>query len=132
MKDESFDINETECGPQYLRPLLFALGVRDVPGNDEEAVKLVLGVLGVKLNVTNDRGQTFLHVQSSWGRGPNVELLLLADPRVDPNLTSTFWRTPVCVDPNLTQVNGYTPLNTAANQGRDRCVELLLADGPSE
>ena len=38
----------------------------------------------------------------------------MADPRVDPN--------------QVGGVNGETPLNVAANMGRDRCVELLLSD----
>ena len=41
----------------------------------------------------------------------DINELLLADARVDPNLT---------------EVDGRTPLYTAANLGKDRCVELLL------
>lgn len=41
---------------------------------------------------------------------------------------SSFWQTPG-VDPNLVDLNlGNTPLQIAANQGRNRCVQLLLAD----
>ena len=108
MQDESFDINTTECGPNRRSPLDFALGHGDEP-IDEEAVKMVLAVLCVDTNATDKWGETFLRDQCAWGRSRNV-VLLLADARVDPNLTA---------------VNGATPLYSAANLSRDRCVELL-------
>ena len=51
--------------------LAFALGVRDEP-IDEEAVKLVLSVPGATINVRNDRVETLLRNQISWGRSRNV------------------------------------------------------------
>ena len=88
-----------------------------------------------------------LFVQCAWGRSRNIKLLL-ADPRVDPNLPERGGQTPLyaasgrgmdrCVevllsdprvDPNTaTTVNGTTPLHIAAELGKDRCVELLLTD----
>ena len=52
MKDETFDINETPCGPKRWCPLEFALGGEDDP-IDDEAVKLVLAVPGVDTNGAN-------------------------------------------------------------------------------
>ena len=102
---------------------------------------------GVDVNGTNIRGQTMLVVQCGEGRSRNVELLL-ADPRVDPNIAEpTQGQTPLnvaaikgkarCVelllsDPrvevNLADSDGKSPLWGAASKGKDRCVELLLAD----
>jgi hypothetical protein len=121
MKEDAFDINETECmlserynlvGPEVLIALHFALGGENEP-HDEKAVKLVLGAPGVDVNVQNHLGQSVLLIQCSWGKSRNLELLL-ADPRVDVN-----------------QVNlstGSSPLYIAANVGNDRCLALLLAD----
>ena len=44
MKEESFDINKTKCGPNGRCALAFALGVEDDPIH-EETVKMVLSVL---------------------------------------------------------------------------------------
>ena len=116
LKDESFDINLTPCGPGSMCALFFALGEAD-EAIDEEAVKLVLRVPGVELNATTDRGRTSLRGQCFWGRSRNVELLL-ADPRADTNQADE-------------DEDGDTPLHMAPNQGRDRCLELLLADSAS-
>jgi hypothetical protein len=148
MKDDAFDINTTLCGPRGLRALWFALGVRDVP-IDEDAVKMVLDEPGLNIHAADLRGRkNMLWVQCSWGRTRNVELLL-ADGRNDPNQccadtgSSPLWVAAnngrdLCVallladprvDPNIVSSNGTTPLSTAANQGWDGCVALFLADG---
>ena len=128
--------------------LWFALGAEDEP-IDEDAVKLVLDAPGLNIHVTSPKGRTVLWDQCSLGRSRNVELLL-ADGRIDPNQRSTDdGKTRHCTSPRtrggtsassffsrtpgstrtLPDLEGYTPLNTAANTGRDGCVELLLADG---
>ena len=111
MKEDAFDINTTRCGPYGVFALPFALGWTGQP-HDEKAVKLVLGVRDMDVNLTNATGATALLAQCSLGRSRNVKLLV-ADPRVYVNLADE---------------NGFTPLNAAANEGRARCVEILLSD----
>ena len=140
----AFDINTTPCGPHGECALDFALGIGDEP-IDEDAVKMVLGVPGLNVNVTGPEGQTLLWAQCSFGRSRNVELLL-ADGRIDPNqcgrgesplFIAANMGIDICVkllladprvDPNLADGHGYTPLFIAANMGIDICVKLLLAD----
>ena len=148
MTEEGFDARTARCGPLRRDALDFALGVAGEP-HDVDAVKLVLGMDGVNVNEPNSGGQTFLFAQCFMGRSRNVALLL-ADPRVDPNLAeSERGQTPLLtaanhgrvrcvallladerVDPNLPESNGRTPLYRAANAnlGQNRCVELLLGD----
>ena len=83
-KEDGFDIHTMGCGPLNMSALAFALGEMGEP-HDEKAVMLALGVPGLDVNATNDGGQSFLWVQCYQGRSRNVKLLL-ADPRVDPNL----------------------------------------------
>ena len=144
MKEEGFDARTARCGPRGNSPFGFALGDLGDP-HDADAVKLALEMEGVDVNAMNSEGQACLYVQCSWGRSRNAALLL-ADPRVDPNLAeSAKEQTPLLVaaafgrvrcvtllladervDPNLSNLNGETPLNAAAMHGRDRCVELFF------
>jgi hypothetical protein len=112
MEDDAFGINTTPCGPHRLYAILFALGRRGDP-IDEDAVKLVLDAPGLNIHLTDSKGKTFLWLQCSLGRSRNVELLL-ADGRIDPNQRSTN--------------TGSSPVFVAANLGKDLCVKLLLAD----
>ena len=115
---------------------------------DDAAVTLALSAPGLDVNRTHGAKRTTeLWSQSNWGRSRNVALLL-ADPRVDPNLASSNKETPLwiaadlgwdrcvdllLVDPRVnvnsaTASGRRTPLHTAAAHGHDRCVELLLTD----
>ena len=90
MKEEGFGAST------HGHPALgFALGYEGDP-HDAAAVKLALGMEGVDVNVTNSKGQTVLLLQCSEGRSRNVELLL-ADPRVDPNIADETGATPLNV-----------------------------------
>ena len=73
MKEDAFDINETPCGPYDRCAFDFACGEKGDP-YDEKAMKLVLGVPGLDVNVTSALGRTRLMVQCSFGRSRNVAL----------------------------------------------------------
>ena len=112
MRNDSFDANESECGPHGVFPLGFALGWEDETMCEEDALELVLSLEDVDVNITNGTGVTPLHVRASWGDAKAVKLLL-ADGRADVNKTDE---------------DGETPLVSAINLGFVQCTKLLLDD----
>ena len=107
-----FDVNISSVGPNGWCALDFALGAEGEP-HDEMAVKMVLAMIGVDVNMMQWHGPTALFNICMSGRSRSVKLLL-ADSRLDPNIADTS--------------SGSTPLHAAAGNGHACCLELLLAD----
>ena len=109
----------------------------------DRCVEVLLADLRVNVNQGDSDGDGPLYIAADHGRVRCLELLL-ADPRVNVNQVGSNFSSPtVRVSASLVSLSmgtsapctmstrpcwGSTPLYTAAKMGRDRCVELLVAN----